>query len=76
MTNKEAIEILLDMANELQLIPESEQGQAFKMVLKLLDNENVLDKIRTEINGLMHNKDNASYVCGVLDCLDIIDENT
>ena len=49
MTNKEAIEILLDMANELQLIPESKQGQAFKMVIKLLDNENVLDNIKAEI---------------------------
>lgn len=40
MTNEEAKEILLDMANELQLIPESKQGQAFKMALKSLDNEN------------------------------------
>lgn len=49
MTNEEATEILLDMANELQVIPESKQGQAFKMALKLLNNENVLDKIRAEI---------------------------
>ena len=49
MTREEASEILLDMANELQLIPESKQGQAFKMALKSLDNEKVLDKISTEI---------------------------
>lgn len=36
----------------------------------------VLDKIRAEINGLMHNKDNVGYVCGIQDCLDIIDEYT
>ena len=49
MTKQEAKEILLDMANDLQIFPESKQGQAFKMALKLLDNKSVLDKIRSEI---------------------------
>ena len=40
------------MANELQLIPESKQGQAFKTALKSLDYENVLDKIRSEIEHM------------------------
>ena len=39
MTREDAIEILLDMANELQLIPESKQGQAFKMAIKALEQE-------------------------------------
>ena len=36
ITNNEAIEILLDMANELQIIPESKQGQALQIALNNL----------------------------------------
>ena len=61
MDKTEAKEILLDMANELQLIPESKQGQAFKMALKLFDNENVLDKIRDEIMQLYNEVEVVDY---------------
>lgn len=37
MTREEAIEILLNMANDLQIFPESKQGQAFKMAIKALE---------------------------------------
>lgn len=78
MTNKEASEILLDMANELQLIPESKQGQAFKIILKLLDNENVLDKISTEIEQRPYGIANESVIRGMqyerAEILEIIDK--
>lgn len=37
MDNAEAKEVLIEMANSLQIIPSSRQGEAFTKVLNLLD---------------------------------------
>lgn len=52
MTEQEAIEELVDMANALQLIPNTPKGKAVSMALKALEQEAVLDKIRAEIEQL------------------------
>ena len=39
MTRKEALNTLIDMANELQLIPTTKQGEAFKMALRALQKQ-------------------------------------
>ena len=49
MTEKEAIEELVDMANALQIIPNTPKGNALRMALKALEREPILDKIRAEI---------------------------
>lgn len=51
MTREEAIEILLNMANELQLFPESKQGQAFKMAIEALK---VIDNTKEEFISQYH----------------------
>lgn len=56
MTRQEAIEILLDMANELQLIPESKQGQAFKMAINALEQEPCEDAISRQAVLEIHSK--------------------
>ena len=49
MTREEAREIFLDMANDLQIFPESKQGQALYMAIEALKQEPILDKIKAEI---------------------------
>ena len=49
MTGEEAKKEIIDMANALQLIPNTPKGKAVSMALKALEQESVLDKIRAEI---------------------------
>lgn len=59
MTNKEAIEILLDMANELQLFPESKQGQAFKMAISELKRQAEIERLINSLDADMESEDKA-----------------
>ena len=51
MTNEEAINHIENMANALQIFPDSKQGQALLRAIKALEQEPILDKIRAEINS-------------------------
>lgn len=53
MTEEEAKKEIIDMANALQLIPNTPKGKAVSMALKALEQDNVLDKIRAEIETLI-----------------------
>ena len=53
MTGEEAKKEIIDMANALQLIPNTPKGKAVSMALKALEQDNVLDKIRAEIEALI-----------------------
>ena len=57
MTKQEAIEILLDMANELQLIPESKQGQAFKIALSELKRQAEIERLINSLDAEMKEGD-------------------
>lgn len=59
MTREEAIEILLDMANELQLIPESKQGQAFKMAISELKRQADIERLINSLDADMESEDKA-----------------
>lgn len=52
MTGEEAKKEIIDMANALQLIPNTPKGKAVSMAIKALGQEPVLDKIRAEIQQL------------------------
>lgn len=60
MTEEEAKEEIIDMANALQLIPNTPKGKAVSMAIKALDQEPVLDKIKAEIKELF--KEPAYYI--------------
>ena len=73
MTEEEAKKEIIDMANALQLIPNTSKGKAVLMALKALEQEAVLDKIRAEIR----NEQNMDYKCHRKtydNCLRIIDK--
>ena len=73
MTNNEAIEILLDMANELQLIPGSKQGQAFQKALNSLKDQDTT-KLFNEIKAEIESIDIEGYFKFKSDVLKIIDK--
>ena len=83
MTEEEAKKQIIDMANALQLIPNTPKGKAVSMALKALERESVLDKIRDEIEGYRSTIDNAisedelkieGMKEAYADCLKIIDK--
>ena len=45
MTNKEAIEILLDMANDLQIFPTSKQGHAIQIAITALKGKQITNEV-------------------------------
>ena len=53
MTGEEAKKEIIDMANALQLIPNTPKGKAVSMAIKALEQEAVLDKIKAEIEALI-----------------------
>ena len=67
MTGKEAKKEIIDMANTLQLIPNTPKGKAVSMALKALEQEPVLDKIRDEILEYIDDLDIATEICDIFD---------
>jgi len=67
MTEEEAKKEIIDMANVLQLIPNTPKGKAVSMALKALEQDNVLDKIRDEILEYIDDLDIANEICEVFD---------
>lgn len=56
MTREEAIEILLDMANDLQIFPGSKQGQTFNMAIEALNQQTCEDCIsRDAVHDMLEN---------------------
>lgn len=59
MTNKEAINEICDMANALQIMYKSKQGQALQMGIEALENQKTiieeLEKIKEEISCIYEN---------------------
>jgi len=84
MTNEEAINHIENMANALQIFPDSKQGQALLRAIKALEQEPILDKIRAEIEqvkSIMNEeiinhdrKDLINFVNGLNQSLVIIDK--
>ena len=66
MYNKEAFDTLIDMANSLQIIPESKQGQALQKALNSLNDRirtvDELKKIKAELIGKCNHCNCASCV--------------
>ena len=67
MTEEEAKKEIIDMANVLQLIPNTPKGKAVSLALKALEQDNVLDKIRDEILEYIDDLDIANEICEVFD---------
>ena len=79
MTREEAKKEIIDMANALQLIPNTPKGKAVSMAIKALEQESVLDKIRAEIEEqkeyrCFDDDDMCIYRTGLDDALYIIDK--
>ena len=79
MTKEEAKKEIIEMANALQLIPNTPKGKAVSMALRALEQESIIDKIRDEImdfeEELFHrpNTDYSDYAA-VRHCVEIIDK--
>ena len=74
MTKEEAKKEIIDMANALQLIPNTPKGKAVSMALKALEKDSVLDKIRAEFISLYPKNFAGEPELGGLSCVFSLNE--